>query len=70
VIAAATVVCAIPILGWIECAVLGVAALIVFIAGVIAALNNKGDSERRRIARASARLWATVEEDGCAMTIG
>jgi hypothetical protein len=40
---AATAVCAIPILGWIACAVLGVAALIVFVAGVIAALNNKGD---------------------------
>jgi hypothetical protein len=40
---AATVVCAIPILGWIACAILGVAALVVFIAGVIAALNNKGD---------------------------
>ena len=40
---AASVVCAIPILGWIACAVLGVAALITFIAGVISALKNKGD---------------------------
>ena len=41
---AATVVCAIPILGWIALRDFGrVAALITFIAGVISALNNKGD---------------------------
>lgn len=40
---AATVVCAIPVIGWIACVVLGAAAFITFIAGVVEALDNKGD---------------------------
>jgi hypothetical protein len=40
---AAAVACAIPIIGWIACAILGVAAAVVFIAGVFSALNNTGD---------------------------
>lgn len=40
---AAAVVCSIPIFGWIACAILGAAAAIVTIAGIIAALNDRGN---------------------------
>jgi len=40
---AATVACSIPVIGWIACAILGAAAAIVSIAGIISALNNTGD---------------------------
>jgi hypothetical protein len=40
---AATVVCAIPVLGWIACAILGAIAAGIFLAGVIAGLTDTGD---------------------------
>ena len=40
---AATVACAIPIIGWVVCAILGAAAAIISLVGVISALNNVGD---------------------------
>lgn len=41
--AAATVVCAIPVIGWVACAILGAASAVVFLVGVFSALANKGD---------------------------
>lgn len=39
---AAAVVCAIPVFGWVACAVLGLIAAIISIAGIITAVNDKG----------------------------
>jgi len=41
--AAATVACSIPILGWVACAILGAIAAVITIAGIIAALNDRGN---------------------------
>jgi hypothetical protein len=41
--AAATVVCSIPIFGWVACAILGGIAAVITIAGIIAALNDRGN---------------------------
>ncbi|MFX0579000.1 hypothetical protein [Nocardia nepalensis] len=40
---AATVVCAIPVIGWAVCAILGAIAAVIFVIGVIVALNDTGD---------------------------
>lgn len=40
--AAAAIVCAIPVFGWIVCAILLVVAAVVSVAGVVAALNDTG----------------------------
>jgi hypothetical protein len=40
---AATVVCSIPVLGWIACAILGVIAAVITVVGIVVALNDTGD---------------------------
>lgn len=40
---AATVVCAIPVVGWIACAILGAIAALITVIGIIAALLDTGD---------------------------
>lgn len=40
---AAAVACAIPVFGWIVCALLNLAAAVVTVAGIVIALNDKGD---------------------------
>jgi hypothetical protein len=39
---AAAIICSIPIIGWAVCAILGAVALVIAIAGVVAALNDTG----------------------------
>lgn len=40
---AAAIVCAIPVLGWIACAILQAIAAVIVVAGLITALNDKGN---------------------------
>src|SRR4029079_6265407 len=39
---AAAIICSIPVIGWAVCAILGAVALVIAIAGVVAALNDTG----------------------------